>query len=121
MKKLLLSLSVIGLLISCGTGGSNSGKSIKKSNEYYSTVSVCRHCQLVVTHNDMLYPKNKTVSINCNQWQGHLWYNAGTSGNNRFYCRSCEAKVSIFESKPRCMSHCEEACNGVSKHDWVAY
>ena len=84
------------------------------------TVSVCRECGLVVEYEgERLYPDNSSIKESCNQWEGHMWYNAGTSGNNPFKCKTCGVVVTIKEDEPRCMTFCEEACGGASKHDWV--
>jgi hypothetical protein len=84
------------------------------------TVSVCRYCGLVVEfEGERLFPDNRTIKQKCSQWEGHMWYNAGTSGHNPFKCARCGVRVSIKEKKPLCMSFCDEACNGESQHKWV--
>lgn len=98
-------------------GKSNIGKYESKGSS--GTVSICRYCGLVVEFSyDRLYPDNKRVKERCNQFEGHMWYNAGTSGRNSFKCTSCGVRVSIAEKKPRCLSFCEEACHGKNKHKW---
>lgn len=83
-------------------------------------VSVCRNCSLVHQYNyDRLFPDNKRVSQSCSSWEGHLWYNAGSSGQNKFKCQVCTARVSIREKKPKCMTFCEIACRGKKEHQWA--
>jgi hypothetical protein len=107
---------ILGVSILCFTFLSN----ISLSFNYVSTVAVCRNCSLVVQYSgDRLYPDNRQISQKCNSWEGHLWYNAGTSGQNVFKCQTCRVKVSIGQKKPWCMSFCEEACRGLSKHNWI--
>jgi hypothetical protein len=108
------------ILIACNNVPSNQSN-VGRHEEVgaVQTVSVCRYCGLVVEYSyDRLFPDNSTIKQSCNQWQGHLWYNAGTSGHNAFMCNTCGVKVSISEKQPRCMTFCEEACQGKAKHDW---
>lgn len=91
-----------------------------EDNGELKTVSVCRYCGLVVEYEGVrLFPDNRTLKESCIQWEGHMWYNAGTSGHNPFKCNKCGVIVSILEDEPMCMTFCEEACGGRSKHDWV--
>ncbi len=91
----------------------------KNTNNDVSTVSVCRYFSLVVQFSgDRLFPDNNQIKQKCNQWEGHMWFNAGTSGQNVFKCKTCSARVSIQEKKPRGMTFCEEACRRKSKHLW---
>ena len=119
--KTLLSIFAILFLIfttiACSSNESNIGK--YENVGYIKTVSICRNCGLVVEYSyDRLFPDNSTIHESCNNWEGHLWYNAGTSGHNAFTCNTCGVKISIAEKKPRCLKFCEEACIGKFNHDW---
>lgn len=83
-------------------------------------VSICRSCGLVVEgSNDILFPDNKKIKESCNNLiDGHLWYNAGRKGYNSFKCNNCGVEISIEENVPKCMTFCEVACQGKSKHEW---
>jgi hypothetical protein len=119
MKKTILILGSILLYLTFASNKSYNENSIIND---VNRVSVCRYCSLVVQFpisDDRLYPDNRQISQRCNQWQGHMWYNAGTSGQNAFRCKTCGVIVSIQENKPRCLTFCEEACKGKSMHKWV--
>jgi hypothetical protein len=108
------------LLVACNTSNSNNSN-VGKHEEVGSlrTVAICRYCGLVVEYSgDRLFPDNSSIIEDCNQWQGHLWYNAGTSGHNPFKCEVCGVQISIAEKEPRCMTYCDEACGGRAKHMW---
>jgi hypothetical protein len=116
----LLCFIIYACLVACGNPPSNKTNTGKHENVgAVQTVSICRSCGLVVEYSyDRLFPDNSTIDESCNQWQGHLWYNAGTSGHNPFKCLTCGVKVSISEKRPRCMTFCDEACQGKAKHNW---
>ena len=117
---IILSLAFL-LLSSCESPISNRSNigNYEDAGEL-KTVSVCRYCGLVVEYEgERLFPDNGTIKESCNQWEGHMWYNAGTSGHNPFKWTRCGVRVSIKEKRPKCMTFCEEACGGKFKHDWV--
>lgn len=117
MKKTLM---ILGSMLLCLTFASNNSYYKDSTITQIKTVSVCRYCSLVVQFSDeILFPDNRKISQRCNQWEGHMWYNAGTSGPNVFKCNTCGVIVSIQGKKPRCMTFCEEACRGKSMHKWV--
>ena len=121
-RKLLsiIFLVLIISLLSCNNEGNNNVGKVE-NYEKAQMVSVCRYCQLVVEWSEgVLFPDNKKIQNDCSYWEGHKWYNAGTSGYNKFKCETCQVEVSISESKPRCLTFCETACGGNAPHQWVS-
>jgi hypothetical protein len=90
-------------------------------------VFVCRGCSKVIQYTlpegTCCYPPpgRKLNYGDCPEFvfEGHLWYLAGSAGQNRFKCTACGARVSIAEEEPVGLLLADQACHRKAYHKWV--